>query len=612
MIKQHSFSSSITRLPCAFSSTKTVFKTFATINKSVQRGWQFAGINHRYSTVDEHKENYLEGLSVQPYIDHLNGLKMQLYRQIQSENLTVYEKDQLQIKLNEIETLLLDRQLCSQAFKHTLFRKLDVLSMFKSNKFDTLLEELKQALSVWNFSAAKELLQSLEQRSVFFPPFLAAIAFQRGCIAQETLNYETAYQYYLDAAKLAPGKYIYHMSAGYCAWMLGKFNHSIEHYEQALTTGVEISGKLNLDIADLRHRLSQVYRKTRQFTKALDHLELALASRLDKLDESHPDVAATWYEIGAIWSERSDGKVDRRKAITCLEKSLESDMAYFGPNHLRVACDQHELASAWSGWGDKETAIHFYEQALATRLKVLGDDHPDVSSTWYELAVIWNDRVDGRANHLMAIQYLEKALASELKVFGSSHPRIACVRHELGSAWSGRGDQARAVEFYEQAFMDRLTCLWERYRDVSNSWYEMSYFWQMKEDFDRAIACHQQVRASDFKTLWETQVDADKWDADSWFESYSGWKSKEQHDNEFVKDLHKQACQFNSLDEAAPAVADMIYQLYSLWQAEGNYSKAIPYLECAQDYYIRAYGENSHKVKSIALELTKNKKGFLN
>jgi len=78
-----------------------------------------------------------------------------------------------------------------------------------------------------------------------------------------------------------------------------------------------------------------------------------------------------------------------------------------------------------------DTAIAYYEKALAIDLKTHGPDHPDVAAHWNNLGMAWDDKYE----YDKAIGYYEKALASNLKIFGPEHPDVARIWNNLGEVW---------------------------------------------------------------------------------------------------------------------------------------------------------------------------------
>ena len=81
--------------------------------------------------------------------------------------------------------------------------------------------------------------------------------------------------------------------------------------------------------------------------------------------------------------------------------------------------------------GAYDSAIRYYEQALASDLKTYGEDHPNVARDRNNLGGAYH----ALGEYKKAIRYYEQALASDLKTYGEDHPDVAIDRNNLGSAY---------------------------------------------------------------------------------------------------------------------------------------------------------------------------------
>ncbi|MDB4837102.1 tetratricopeptide repeat protein, partial [Marinomonas sp.] len=68
---------------------------------------------------------------------------------------------------------------------------------------------------------------------------------------------------------------------------------------------------------------------------------------------------------------------DYPKAIEYLELALASDLKTYGEDHPSVATRRNNLGSAYDSLGDYPKAIEYYDSAYLIMLNVLGDSHPN-------------------------------------------------------------------------------------------------------------------------------------------------------------------------------------------------------------------------------------------
>ncbi len=127
-----------------------------------------------------------------------------------------------------------------------------------------------------------------------------------------------------------------------------------------------------------------------------------------------------------------DGRVteafdDNDKAIEHLELALASDMKTFGEDHPDVAAYRSYLGLAWHAKGNYDKAIKYLELALASSMKTFGEDHPDVAAYRSYLGLAWH----AKGNYDKAIKYLELALEILEKKLSHEHPSIKTVQNNL-------------------------------------------------------------------------------------------------------------------------------------------------------------------------------------
>jgi len=263
------------------------------------------------------------------------------------------------------------------------------------------LTEAMQKLEEGDASVLEGLFsQYMEEKQSRDEPW-AEVAYSLGKLAQDRIDYQTAQNYYEQAAKLAPDNTLYLNDAGVIAFTLGDYQQSIGYFEKVL------------------------------------------ASELKAFGPEHPKVAKSWNNIGAAW--RNLGEFD--KAINYLEKALESDLKTFGLEHPDVAIRWNNLGAAWIKKENYEQAIYYLEKALASDLKTFGSERPDVTKDWNNLGVAWG----GKGDFDKAITYFEKALESDLKTLGPEHPDVARDYNSLGTAWGNKSDYDKAIGYFEKA-----------------------------------------------------------------------------------------------------------------------------------------------------------------
>ncbi|MCH7501540.1 MAG: tetratricopeptide repeat protein [Nitrospinae bacterium] len=214
---------------------------------------------------------------------------------------------------------------------------------------------------------------------------------------------------------------------------------------------------------------------------------------LTRAAELAPDNALYLNEAGLMADNL--GRYD--SAMEYYDKALAIYLETLGPDHPDVATLWNNLGLAWKAKGEHEKAIEYLEKALASGLKTSGPDHSQVAIYWNSMGLAWK----AKGEYNKAIEHYEKALASDLKTFGPDHPKIAIRWNNLGSVWKDKGEYDKAIEYYEKALASDLKTFGPDHPQVATYWNNLGLIWSAKGEIDKAIEYYEKALASDLKTL---------------------------------------------------------------------------------------------------------------
>ena len=176
-------------------------------------------------------------------------------------------------------------------------------------------------------------------------------------------------------------------------------------------------------------------------------------------------------------------------AIRYYEQALASDLKTVGEDHPDVARDRNNLGLAYYAKGEFDRAIRYFEQALASDLKTYGEDHPDVAIDRNNLGSAY----DSLGEYRKAIGYYEQALASDLKTYGEDHPDVARDRNNLGGAYKDLGEVDRAIRYYEQALASDLKTYGEAHPNVATRRNNLGSAYEALGEYKKAMGYYEQA-----------------------------------------------------------------------------------------------------------------------
>lgn len=210
------------------------------------------------------------------------------------------------------------------------------------------------------------------------------------------------------------------------------------------TTALQQTGN-SLETAQSLAYLGQVYMSTGKYTQAEEQLQMALSLRLDKLPETSEVIAASYNDLGLIYSQI-----------------------------------------------DVDKSIDYYEKAVAIYEKLHGKEHPKMAIANTNLGVVY------RSLELYgdAVNYFESALSIWEKIYQQPHPSKAFVLSNLGQTYSKMNDQKAAMGFYEKALAMYIGSQGRKHPDVSTTYNLIGNILASQQKFDEALAKYQQALIS--------------------------------------------------------------------------------------------------------------------
>ena len=128
---------------------------------------------------------------------------------------------------------------------------------------------------------------------------------------------------------------------------------------------------------------------------------------LKELGPKHVDVATSCKSLGTLYSELGDfqqARDNHAQAQKCEgnfeqahkhhTRALDIHLKQLGPEHVEVAASYNNLGTVYSDLGDFQQAKDCHVRALDIRLKHLGPMHVEVANSYNNLGNVCRDLCD--------------------------------------------------------------------------------------------------------------------------------------------------------------------------------------------------------------------------
>mmetsp|Transcript_37528 Transcript_37528/g.43691 ORF Transcript_37528/g.43691 Transcript_37528/m.43691 type:complete len:426 (-) Transcript_37528:98-1375(-) len=205
-------------------------------------------------------------------------------------------------------------------------------------------------------------------------PEVAIVHNSIGNVLQKRNEFDDAMDSYKEALRIYRHEYgDYHTSVastlqniGNVHCCVGRGNSAIRYMEQALLIREIIQGSDHPDVADVLQNLGQMQLYLGNHDQSMKNLERSLELR-SQLQEEQNGCKVNDTNVARIYNAMGNiqvAKGDFDKALELQQKSLKLKKSIFGHSHPTVAISLMDLGAVCKERGDWDTAISHYKEAL--------------------------------------------------------------------------------------------------------------------------------------------------------------------------------------------------------------------------------------------------------
>jgi tetratricopeptide (TPR) repeat protein len=324
-----------------------------------------------------------------------------------------------------------------------------------------------------------------------------------------------------------------------------------------------------------------------KYTNALLYLDTARVLQEKYLEPLHPDLATTYNEIGAVYSNK--GNLD--EALKWYNKALKIDEQVSDPLSLDLATTYNNIGIVYSEKGNLDESLKWHEKSLKIREQVLDSLNPSLAISYNNIGCVYSEQ----GNNDEALKWYDKALYIQEQVLDSLSPDLAALYGNKGFVYSEQGNLDEALKWLEKALkideqvLDPLSpSLATSYNNIGTVYYDKGNFDEGLKWIEKALKIREQIldplspylarSYNNIGVLYSNKGD---------FDEGLKWLEKSLKIREQV------------LDPLSLDLALLYKNIGVLCKKINNDNKALEYFNKALPGYIKNYGEEHERTKEV-------------
>ncbi|CAF1347603.1 unnamed protein product [Adineta ricciae] len=234
---------------------------------------------------------------------------------------------------------------------------------------------------------------------------------------------------------------------------------------------------------NIYNQLGVIKSQQGQYEEAMVLFKISLMFCLRSLPSSHPYVASSCSNIGALYLSMND----YTNALSFFEQALKIQLKSLPSNHPDVATSYNNIGAVYASMGDYSKALPFYEQALKIQRESFPANHPEMAGSYNNIGIV-NLKVD---NYTNALSFFKQALKIQQQSLPANHPDVASSHNNIGNAYVKAGDYEKALASFGQALNIWQQSLGSNHSDVASCHNNIGLVYSNMGNYLDALLSHQ-------------------------------------------------------------------------------------------------------------------------
>ncbi len=198
----------------------------------------------------------------------------------------------------------------------------------------------------------------------------------------------------------------------------------------------------SIEAAQALANLGLVYMSLGKYAQAEEQMHMALSLRQARLKNAHELIAATYNDLGLVYSQSN-----KDKALDYFERAHNMYLDLHGKEHPKIAISSINIGIVYRDLELYGDAVNNFEVALKIWNTVYPQPHPAKAIVLYNLGQTYLQMKDQKA----AMAFYERAYKMYEDSYGSKHPEVAYVLNAIGNLQLAQSDFDGALHTYQKA-----------------------------------------------------------------------------------------------------------------------------------------------------------------
>jgi len=222
--------------------------------------------------------------------------------------------------------------------------------------------------------------------------------------------------------------------------------------------------------------------------KKINDEEIYFRYLLDILAEDHIDRANIYYNLGHIYSEKSQFDL----SLKYYEKSLDIWKNCPNSNEINLANNYNAIATYFWKQSDYQQAYEAFHKALEIFRHLFGDHHITVGMCWNNLGTVISNENDSNSNKILDC-YL-KALHIFQENLPIHHPNLASLHCNISRIYKKLEQYDQALEHLNLSLkIYEHSSLPSRHSNICVILKNIAYLYEQKQDFQSALNFYERI-----------------------------------------------------------------------------------------------------------------------